>query len=351
MLRQFREVSEDKVKKIINGMATKSCKSDPIPTSLLKQILSAVISAITKIMNVSLRDGIFASNWKTAIVRPLLKKKLGLQLVLSNFRPVSNLPFLAKALEKCALAQLHEHCKANAPILDYQSAYREHYSHETALAKLVIDLLWSMEEGCVTSFIAIDLAATFVMVSHDILLDLVEVWYGVTGKALAWFNSYLCPSNFKVNVNSAYSKPKNLEYSMPQGSCLGPVAYLLYASSLEEVIAPPEPPDDPEEKSPTAEKINLHGHADDHGIKNVFKPVHDNETATTKLLSDCLTRIKSWMGLNRLQMNDAKMEYIQFRVQAARAKCMCDHIDVNGTIVSRSNFIKYQGAILDMSCP
>ena len=156
----------------------------------------------------------------------LFWKKMGLQLVLGNFRPVSNLPFLAKALEKCALAQLDEHCKANAAIPYYQSAYREHYSCETALAKLVSDLLWSVEEGCVTSFIAIDLFSAFDMVSHDILLDLLEVQHGVTSKALAWFDSYLHPGNLKVNVNSAYSKPMNLEYSMPQGSCLGPVAYL-----------------------------------------------------------------------------------------------------------------------------
>ena len=251
-------------------MATKLCKSDPIPTSLLKQILPEVISTITKIMNVSLRDGIFASNWKTAIVSSLLKK-LGLQLVLSNFRPVSNLPFLAKALEKHPLAQLDKHCKANAPIPDYQSAHREHYSCETALAKLVNDLLWSMEEGCVTSFMAINLLAVFDMVSHDILLDMLEVQYGVNGKALAWFDSCLCLRNFKVNVNGAYSKPISLEYSMPQGCCLGPVAYLYNASSMEEVPAFPEPPapapNNPEERLPTAEKIDLHVYAGDHGIK------------------------------------------------------------------------------------
>ena len=160
-------------------MATKSYERNPILTSLLKQILPAVISNITKIMNVSLRDGIFTSSWNTAIARPLLKK-LGLQLVLRNFRPVANFPFLAKALEKCALAQLDEHCKANAPILDYQSAYRAHYSCKTVLAKLFNDLLWSMEAGCVTSFTTIDLLATFDMVSHDILLDLLEVQYGLT---------------------------------------------------------------------------------------------------------------------------------------------------------------------------
>ena len=101
---------------------------------------------------------------------------------------------------------------------------------------------------------------------------------------------------------------------MPQGSCLGQVPHLFFARSLEEVITPPEPPapapNDPEEKSPRAEKIDLHGYADDHGIKKKFKPVCDNETATTKKLSDSLTRIKSWMYLNRLKMNDAKMEYI-----------------------------------------
>ena len=62
VLGQFREVSEDEVKKTINEMATKSCNSNPIPNSLLKQILPAVISTIMKIMNVSLRDGIFAAN-------------------------------------------------------------------------------------------------------------------------------------------------------------------------------------------------------------------------------------------------------------------------------------------------
>ena len=270
VLSQFREVSEDEVKKIINRMATKSCVSDPIPTSPLKQILTAVISTITKIMNVSLRNGIFASNWKTAIVKPLLKK-LGLLLVLSNFRPVSNLPFLAKVLEKCALVQLDEHCKVNTPIPDYQSAYREHYSCETALAKLVNDLLWSMEKGCVTSFVAIDLLAAFDTVSHDILLDLLDVRYGVIGKALEWFELYTNPRYFKMKVNGASSKPISLEYSVPQCSCLGPVAYLLYPSYMEEVIASPEPHtpalNNPKDRLPTAEKIDLHGYADEHGIK------------------------------------------------------------------------------------
>ena len=272
---------------------------------------------------------------------------VGTQLFQACVKPA----LLGKGPWKCALAQLDEYYKANAPIPDYQSAYREHYSCKNALAKLVNDLLWSMEEGCVTSFVAIDLSAVFDMVSHDIPLDLLGVQYGVIGKALAWSDSYLHLRNFKVNVNGTYSKPISLEYSVPHGSCLGPVAYLLYASSMEEVIASPEPhtpaPNNPENRSPTVEKIDLHGYADDHAIKKKFELICDKETVTTKLLSDCLTRKKLWMDLNRLKMNNAKTEYIQFGSRQQLAMCTCDCIDVNGIMISRSDFIKYLGANLD----
>ena len=76
-------------------------------------------------------------------------------------------------------------------------------------------------------------------------------------------------------------------------------------------------------------------------LKKRFEPVCDKETVLTKLLSDCLTRIKLWMDLSRLNMNDGKTEYIQFGSRQQLAQCTCDHIDVNGTIVSRSDFIKY----------
>ena len=214
-------MSEGEVTKIILKMTTKSCEIDAIPTSFLKSILTSMISCITRIMNISLMQGIFASIWKTAIVHPLLKKKLGLELIPSNFRPVLNLPFLSKVREKCALTQLEDHCQKNTPILDYQSAYREYYTCETALAKLVNDLLCFMEEGCITSFIAIDLSAAFDTVNYSILLQVLEHWFGVRDRALIWLESYLSPRNITVCVNSAYSDLVELEYSVPQGSCVG----------------------------------------------------------------------------------------------------------------------------------
>ena len=93
-LKEFQLLSENEVKKIIGKMSSKSCKIDPMPTTLLRKVLPSLIRPITSIVNSSITKGIFAMTWKTAIICPLLKKS-GLALQLNNFRPVSNLSFLS----------------------------------------------------------------------------------------------------------------------------------------------------------------------------------------------------------------------------------------------------------------
>ena len=83
---------------------------------------------------------------------------------LCNYRPVSNLSFLSKVLEKAVLKQFPE----------YQSAYRQGFSCKTALVKLTNDILWAMEHQKVTAMMAIDLSAAFDTVDHDILLEVLQ---------------------------------------------------------------------------------------------------------------------------------------------------------------------------------
>ena len=73
----------------------KSCCLDPVSTELLKKCIDILIKPITAIVNKSLSTGSFPDSWKCGIVIPLLKK-LGLDLISKNYRPVSNLPFLQK---------------------------------------------------------------------------------------------------------------------------------------------------------------------------------------------------------------------------------------------------------------
>ena len=66
-----------------------------MPMALLKKILPRCTHTITQLVNTSLTMGEFCLEWKTAVVRPLLKMP-GLELLHKNYRPVSNLCFLSK---------------------------------------------------------------------------------------------------------------------------------------------------------------------------------------------------------------------------------------------------------------
>ena len=101
---KFKKVNNAEVKNTIMSLSTKSCELDCIPTNILKENIDVIIECITEIINLSLETSDFPLDWKYAIVRPLLKKA-GLELTPSNYRPVSNLSFLSKVLEKIVSIQ------------------------------------------------------------------------------------------------------------------------------------------------------------------------------------------------------------------------------------------------------
>ena len=169
----FKKLNAEDVRKLINKMKTKSCELDVLPTHILKEMLDHLLPTITKIINMSLTQGVFINKWKNALVRPLLKKK-GMELILKSYQPVSNLSFLSKVVERAALEQMNNHCEQYNIIPDYQSAYRANYSCETALVKLVNDVLWCFENQEAMQVIAIDLSTAFDMVDHDLLLSVLK---------------------------------------------------------------------------------------------------------------------------------------------------------------------------------
>ena len=146
-----------------------------------------VLPLITKIINILLTQGEFHRQWKTAVVRSLLKK-LGLDLLHANCRLVSSLSFISRVIECCMLLQLSEQCKEYKLQPDYQSGYREDYSCETAVLRISNDVLLAMERQLIVSLVALDLSAAFDMVDHDILLAILNNKFGVEGNALKWFD-------------------------------------------------------------------------------------------------------------------------------------------------------------------
>ena len=315
---QFTPMTESEVKTIMMSMKSKSWKIDPIPTHIYKQLLPSVIPIVTKIVNLSLSKGEFCQIWKTAVVRPLLKKE-GLDPIKPNYRPVSNLTFMSKVIEKCMLHQLKHHCDTYNLLPDYQSAYWENYSCETCLLQLTNDILWVCEHQSVMSLTALNLSAAFDTVDHSILISTLKTKFGINDLALKWFECYLQPRSFKVAVNGKYSDEKQLTYSVPQGSCSGAYLFNLYCSILNDII-----PSD----------LHLSGFADDHTVRKEFRANDRNaELQTKEEIKECMVNIRQWMDWVRLKMNSVKTEFMYFGSKVQLGKCVVTHLNVNNEIV------------------
>ena len=123
-LSSFTPATVDEVIKLIKQSAPKSCQLDPIPTHLLKENLEVVAPIICDIVNLSLKNWIFPTEFKKAIVRPLIKKSTLDKNILKNYRPVSNLSFISKITEKIVASRFKKHLLENSLHEPKQSAYR-----------------------------------------------------------------------------------------------------------------------------------------------------------------------------------------------------------------------------------
>ena len=158
-LSSFEPVSEGDILKILKSSTTKSCNLDTIPTALVKECADILVTPITNIINYSLREGSFPNCFKTAYVTPLLKKPNLDRNLLQNYRPVSNLSFISKLIEKVVAKQLNNYIDSEGPSNVNQSAYRRLHSTESALLKIQNDIAASMDSGKAVARTLLDLSA------------------------------------------------------------------------------------------------------------------------------------------------------------------------------------------------
>ena len=234
-MENFTEIPEDNIEKLLKSAPSKSCELDPLPALLMKTHGHVLVPILVDIVNQSLQQGEFAQDLKEALIQPLLKKA-NLDLIHSNYRPVSNLSFLSKLIKQAMCQQLGDYIPITDMSERLQLAYRAAHSKETALIKVKNDILMSLDNKQVTCLILLDLSAAFDTVNHKLLLNHLKYHFRITGVVLKWLEEYLTGRHQRVvlgeSTEHVMSEKVTLKQGVPQGSILGPILFTLYTSPL-----------------------------------------------------------------------------------------------------------------------
>ena len=235
----FESVTDEFVLKIINSASAKSCELDPIPTTLLykkKTLTSSCRPSRTSSTHL-LPLALYHVIWRQPSSNLCWKSHHLTKIFWKNYRPISNLPFLSKILEKVVLHKLLSHLQENNLSKPFQSAYRAGHSTETVLLRIVNDILSALDNDSISVLLLLDLSAAFDTIDHQILLSCLNSVLGIQSTALQWFHSYLSDRYQSTSVNNSSSSPSQLMYGVPQGSVLGPILFVLYTTPLSDIIA------------------------------------------------------------------------------------------------------------------
>ena len=290
----FKPVCVDDVAAAVRALPDKSCASDPLPTTWLKAVVDVVAPFLAHLFNCSLSSGFVPEAFKAAYISPLIKKSDMDPADTRSYRPISNLTVVSKLLERLVARQLLAYLDVSGLLPRLQSAYRANHSTETAVLKVLSDILLAIDAGDLSALVLLDLSAAFDTVDHAILLRRLQTSYGIHGAVLQWFRTYLVDRRQYVRAGSTTSTPSVIVCGVPQGSVLGPILFLLYTADLLSLIED--------------HGLRPHLYADDTQIYGFCSPSASLQLQNS--ISVCIDDVAAWMRSNRLQLNTTKTEIL-----------------------------------------
>ena len=169
-------------------------------------------------------------DWKQANVVPEFKGK-GNKYDINNYRSISLTSTIGKVMETIIHNHITEHCDKFKLLHPDQHGFRNKHSTTSNLLELLNDLTSYINNGQSVDLITIDFSKAFDSISHNKLIYKLET-FGICGKILLWIKEFLNNKSFAIKLNNYLSKSLPVISSVPQGSKLGPLFYILYANDI-----------------------------------------------------------------------------------------------------------------------
>ena len=287
---EFRKVDCNSVSDIIKGFQSKnSLDITGFSTNLLKSCAELILRPLTHLINLSLSQGIFPGDLTISRTIPIFKQ--GCRKDASNYRPISLLPTLSKVFEKAVYNQLYSYLTMNNILSKKQFGFQPEISTQHALMQILNYISESFNENKFVVACLLDLSKAFDLINHDKLIDKLSN-IGLSGISLKWFRSYLSDRKMYTFVNgtlsSTYSK---LNRSVPQGSILGPLLFLIFINDM-----------------PLATDLDCFLYADDNTALTSGSEIE----VVGPFVNRELSKIGEWLRANELAVNASKTKIIIF---------------------------------------
>ncbi|KAL5255268.1 hypothetical protein ACHWQZ_G014613 [Mnemiopsis leidyi] len=321
------DCTPEEVSKIISEL--KNGKSSDIPIHIVKRSSHIISTVLSVLYNECMKDGKFPNDLKIGRISPIYKKDN--EELLENYRPVSTLAVFGKIFEKIIYTRLYSFFQSQNSLYENQYGFRKNHSTSHALNFSVNYVESCLKKKQHVLGIFIDLSKAFDTIPHQELLKKLDN-YGIRGNANKLIASYLSNRFQYVSVLGEDSEKLPVIYGVPQGSCLGPLLFIIYINDIYR----------------TTEIGKFVLFADD---TNIFVADHCKKKVYEKA-NKILNLVDVYMKCNLLHINIKKCCYIHFRpsrgkVEPDPAEVEDSILTLNNTVIKRVSEAKFLGVIID----
>lgn len=318
------------IRKVISRAKSNAIGIDGISLHVIKLTLDLTLPILEHLFNFSLTRGVFPNQWKSALICPIPKVKSPASV--QQYRPISILPALSKALERVVCEQICDYLDKEGLRDPYQSAYRKGYSTQTCLIRMLDEVRSAADSRMLTVSVFFDFSKAFDRVDHVTLLHKLKRLH-FSDSVLGWIYSYLTERTqaVKDNIKGKISSLSAVKAGVPQGSVLGPLLFTLYLSDFGNILR----------------YCKYNFYADDLQIFTHCKPKDLHDAIAD--VNDDIASIHHWTTCNKLLLNSSKTQAIIMgtsRYVNTLNFDMVPKIMVDTNTIQYSTSVKYLGVML-----